>query len=93
MGETPNLEAIVRKQVKQGEITNYKYCIAGIFFAFFKGRTVTQKIKLGETPTHRYFTCKACGGCGFLALKREYNTTAKISSEVSRAIPRKILRP
>ncbi len=45
-------------------------------FAFFKGRA---KIKVGETPTHRYFTCKACGGCGFLALKREI-TTAKISS-------------
>ncbi len=42
-------------------------CLRG---ANFEGRAVTAKIKTG--PTHRYFTCKACGGCGFFALKREY---------------------
>ena len=29
------------------------------------------------TPTHRYFTYNACGGCGFLALKREYYNPRK----------------
>ena len=35
-------------------------------FVFFEGRTVNAKIKTGRN-SHRYFTCKACGGCGFLA--------------------------
>ncbi len=53
------------------------YRIAGNFrvvqmLTIFEGKAVNAKLKLGETPTHRYFTCKACGGCGFLALKREY---------------------
>ncbi len=38
-------------------------------FVFFEDRAVNAKIKLGETPTHRYFSCKTLGGCGFLALK------------------------
>ncbi len=43
--------------------------IAGNFgemqsFAFFEGRAVNS-----HTPV---FTCKALGGCGFLALNREY---------------------
>ncbi len=49
---------------------------------------VTQKL-IG-TPTHQYFTCKALGGCSFLALKREYyNHEHKFSSEGSRAKERK----
>ncbi len=38
---------------------------------------VNARIKLGKTPTHQYFTCRACGGCGFLPLKREYRITGK----------------
>ncbi len=54
-------------------------------FAFFEGRAQsTRKLKLGETPTHRYFTCNACGGCG----SWHWNTNANIS-EGSRAIPQK----
>ncbi len=73
------------------------YRIAGDFrmvqiFAFFReqsrAKQSTQKLKLGETPTHRYFTCKACGGCGFLVLKREHYNF-EISSEGSRAIQQK----
>ena len=44
-------------------------------FRVFRGQP-TRKLKLGESPTidilyaptHRYFTCKACGGCGLLCL-------------------------
>ncbi len=36
---------------------------------FSRAEQSTIKSKLVETPTHRYFTCKACGGCGFLAMK------------------------
>ena len=33
----------------------------------FQGQSsLTRKLKLGETPTHWYFTCKAIDGCGFL---------------------------
>ncbi len=42
---------------------NYKWC------NFSRAEQLTRKLKL---PTHRYFTCKSCGGCGFLALNREY---------------------
>ncbi len=38
-------------------------------FTFFEGRAVKAKIKTG--PTHRYFTCKACGECGFLEVSSE----------------------
>ncbi len=55
----------------------YMYRIVGNFrvvqiFAFFEGRAVNAKIKIGRNSTHQYFTCKACGVCGFLVLKREY---------------------
>ncbi len=44
---------------------------ANTFLWFSRAEQSTRKSKLGETPTHRYFTCKACGGW---ALKREdYN--------------------
>ncbi len=42
------------------------------FSRFSRAEQSMRTLKLGETPTHRYFTCKVCGGCGFLALKREY---------------------
>ena len=45
---------------------------SGKFSRFSRAEQSMRKLKLGETPTHRYFTCKSCGGCGFLALKREY---------------------
>ncbi len=47
---------------------------SGKFSRFSRAEQSTRNLKLGETPMHRYFTCKACGGRGFLALKREsYN--------------------
>ncbi len=45
------------------------------FSGFSRAELSTRKL----FPTHWYFTCKACGGCGFLALKRKINiTTTKI---------------
>ncbi len=46
-------------------------------FHVFRRQTVNAKLKLGETPTHRYFTCKAIGGCGFLTLKRNPRTAIR----------------
>ncbi len=45
---------------------------SGKFSRFSRAEQSMRKLKLGETPTPRYFTCKACGGYGFLALKREH---------------------
>ncbi len=45
---------------------------SGKFSRFSVAEQSTRKLKLGKTPTHRYFTCKACCGCGLLALKCEY---------------------
>ena len=41
-------------------------------FAFFEGRAVNAKIKTGLNSQALVFTCKDIGGCGFLALNREY---------------------
>ncbi len=43
-------------------------------FVFFEGRQKTRKLKMGKTPTHWYFTCKAIGGCGYLALNVNIRT-------------------
>ena len=60
-------------------------------FVFFEGRAVlTQKFKLGETLTHWYFTCKACGWCGFFALKTRI---LKFSSEGLSSHSTKIVAP
>ncbi len=42
------------------------YRIAGNFrvVQIFAFSGAEQKLKLGETPRHWYFTCKDCGGCG-----------------------------
>ncbi len=39
---------------------------------FSRAEQSTRKLKLVKTPTHQYFTCKACGVCGFLGLNSEY---------------------
>ena len=74
-----------------------RYHIAGKFrvaraFTFLKAEQSTRK--LGETPTHRYFTCKTCGGCGFLAMKRKYYIQPRKKFEgLSSHIPWKFLHP
>ncbi len=41
-------------------------------FAFFEGRAVNAKINWEKLPRTGISHAKACGGCGFLALKRKY---------------------
>ncbi len=40
----------------------YRTHVVGNFHAV----KISRFFELGETPTHQYFTFKACGVCGFL---------------------------
>ncbi len=70
------------KQADKPDDYYTSWCASGMViagnFRVFRGQSSQSE----NTPTHQYFTCKACSGCGFF-------TTANISSEGSRAIPRK----